>query len=636
MKHVIIGTAGHVDHGKTTLIRALTHIETDRLKEEQARGISIDIGFAYFDLPSGRRAGIIDVPGHERFIKNMLAGIGGIDLAMLVIAADEGVMPQTKEHLHILDLLQIKQGLIALTKIDMVDEDWLDLVIEEIKEGMKDTFLEDAVIIPVSGITGQGIEELTTTIDSLTAESISRDTRQKARLPIDRVFTVAGFGTVVTGTLVSGSIHVGERLTVYPQGLEVRVRGLQVHGQKTELAEAGQRTAVNLAGVEMSQLNRGDVLAATSSIAGTLMIDARLRLLKDAEHSLQHRTRVRLYSGAAEVMARVTPLEQEEILPGESGLVQLRLEEPLAATTDDIFVLRSYSPMMTIAGGRVIDAAPRKKTRFRTEQVAELRIREQGDPLEKAEQIMYSESSKLVERVELIKLLDHLKEADELIEELLAQDKAIVLHADQKEYVFSERWLEELAQQMEQLFQRFHKANPLRSGMPREELRNRILKQASSRLFSSLLLLWESEGLITQIGQNVALQNFSIILNQEQEAILHKVMDQFAETPFNPPMLSDLSLQFKQIAEWPQLWEYLIAENKIKRLSDEVYFSLEAMEEAEKKLYDHFSNNQEISLAEFRDLLQTSRKYALVLLEFFDAQRITQRRGDNRILRKRV
>ncbi|MCL2549127.1 MAG: selenocysteine-specific translation elongation factor, partial [Symbiobacteriaceae bacterium] len=420
MKHVIVGTAGHVDHGKTTLIRALTGIETDRLREEQQRGISIEIGFAYFDLPSGRRAGIIDVPGHERFIKNMLAGIAGVDLALLVVAADEGVMPQTVEHLNILSLLQIQQGLVVITKRDLVEADWLELVEEEVRERLQGSFLENAEILAVSATTGEGLPALVAAIDRLTSSAQERDSKGVARLPVDRVFSVSGFGTVITGTLLSGSIALGDRLDLLPRGMTLRVRSLQVHGERVEEVLAGQRAAVNLAGIDQDQLQRGDVLASLGTLKSTMMLDARLHHLSSSPRALQQRTRVRVYSGAAEVMARLTPLEEEIIEPGQSSLVQLRLEEPLAVDAGGIFILRSYSPMTTIAGGTIIDPHPHKKTRFREAQVAALRIREQGDPLQQAMQQLYTLSPTLPDREAFLHSIPNLPEATDLLEELIA------------------------------------------------------------------------------------------------------------------------------------------------------------------------------------------------------------------------
>ena len=633
MKHIIIGTAGHVDHGKTSLIRALTHIETDRLKEEQQRGISIEIGFAYFDLPSGRRAGIIDVPGHERFIKNMLAGISGVDLALLVVAADEGVMPQTTEHLNILSLLQIRQGLVVVTKTDLVDQEWLELVTEEITESLQGTFLAQSAIYPVSVVTGEGLPQLVAAIDALTQESLPKDTTAPLRLPVDRAFTVAGFGTVVTGTLISGAIAVGDRVELLPRGIAARVRTIQVHGEKVGEAYAGQRTAINLAGIDLAEVQRGDVLAAPGFLHSTMMLDVRVQLLAGAPHPLAQRTRVRLYSGAAEVMARLVPLEEEEILPGESGLAQLRLEAPLAVAAGDILIFRSYSPMVTIAGGRVIDAAPRKKTRFRTEQVAELLLREQGDPLEQGEQIIANLSPELYEKQAVLQQLQHLPHWDELVEELLVQERAVVFQADNKEYLVASSWLEKTSSTVRNALTAYHQANPLRLGVPREELRSRLLKQGSSRLFLALLLYWESEGWLLLRDNMVALAGFTIQLSPSQERLLQEIRTLYTTNPFAPPSYSDLGEKLSSSASWRELFNLLLAQGELVKLSEDIYLSRSSVALAEQHLRIYCEEHREVTLGAFRDLLNTSRKYALPLLEYFDNERLTQRRGEARILR---
>jgi len=633
VKHIIIGTAGHVDHGKTSLIRALTHIETDRLKEEQQRGISIEIGFAYFDLPSGRRAGIIDVPGHERFIKNMLAGISGVDLALLVVAADEGVMPQTTEHLNILSLLQIRQGLVVVTKTDLVDQEWLELVTEEITESLQGTFLAQSAIYPVSVVTGEGLPQLVAAIDALTQESLPKDTTAPLRLPVDRAFTVAGFGTVVTGTLISGAIAVGDRVELLPRGIAARVRTIQVHGEKVGEAYAGQRTAINLAGIDLAEVQRGDVLAAPGFLHSTMMLDVRVQLLAGAPHPLAQRTRVRLYSGAAEVMARLVPLEEEEILPGESGLAQLRLEAPLAVAAGDILIFRSYSPMVTIAGGRVIDAAPRKKTRFRTEQVAELLLREQGDPLEQGEQIIANLSPELYEKQAVLQQLQHLPHWDELVEELLVQERAVVFQADNKEYLVASSWLEKTSSTVRNALTAYHQANPLRLGVPREELRSRLLKQGSSRLFLALLLYWESEGWLLLRDNMVALAGFTIQLSPSQERLLQEIRTLYTTNPFAPPSYSDLGEKLSSSASWRELFNLLLAQGELVKLSEDIYLSRSSVALAEQHLRIYCEEHREVTLGAFRDLLNTSRKYALPLLEYFDNERLTQRRGEARILR---
>ena len=382
MKQVVMGTAGHIDHGKTQLIKTLTGIDTDRLKEEKERGITIDLGFAHLTYEDGTEVGVIDVPGHERFVRNMLAGVGGIDLVMLVIAADEGVMPQTREHLAICQMLQVKEGLVALTKADLVDEDWLELVSEDTREFLKGTFLEGKPIVPVSAKTGQGLDELKRVLQGLVARVPPKQLQGKFRLPVDRVFTIRGFGTVVTGTLFSGTIRVEDRIEIYPKGIEAKIRGVQVHNASVPEAVAGQRTAINLQGIDKVEVERGDVLGHAGEFAPTFMLDAVLQHLSDAPRPLRHRARVRLHVGTSEIMGRVILLDRDELAPGEEAYVQLRLEEPAIVLPRDRFVIRSYSPVQTIGGGMVLDAQPAKHRRGDAGLAAHFQLLAEGNPEE--------------------------------------------------------------------------------------------------------------------------------------------------------------------------------------------------------------------------------------------------------------
>ncbi|MDF2839448.1 MAG: selenocysteine-specific translation elongation factor, partial [Clostridia bacterium] len=426
MKNIIIGTAGHIDHGKTTLIKALTGRDTDRLKEEKERGISIDLGFTYFDLPGGKRAGIIDVPGHEKFIKNMLAGIGGIDVVVMVIAADEGVMPQTREHLNILKLLQVKKGIIALTKMDMVDSEWLEMISEQVRQEVEGSFLEEAAIIPVSSIKAQGLKELIAELVRLTEDVEQKDTASIFRLPVDRVFTVAGFGTVVTGTLISGSIKEGDKVEFYPSKLESRIRSIQVHEKNVKEAFAGQRAAINVANIKVEEIHRGNVLSKPGSMEPTMMIDAKIEMLQDAPMTIDNRDRLRLYHGTSEIMCRVVLLDREELKPGESAFVQLRLEEQIACRKSDRFVVRFYSPMITIAGGTILEPNPPKRKRFKEDVLEELSIKEKGNPEEVVEQFLLQNSDKYYEKKEIMKQLGNCDENFNNIIDALV-DKGLII-----------------------------------------------------------------------------------------------------------------------------------------------------------------------------------------------------------------
>ncbi|NLW17263.1 MAG: selenocysteine-specific translation elongation factor, partial [Firmicutes bacterium] len=550
MKHVIIGTAGHIDHGKSSLIRALTNIETDRLKEEKARGITIELGFAYFDLPSGRRAGIVDVPGHERFIKNMLAGASGIDIVILVVAADEGVMPQTKEHLNILSLLQTQTGIVAVTKIDMVDPEWLELMIDDIASQLQGTFLENAPIIPVSAVTREGIPQLVDKIDELTAQVKSRDDHLPFRYPIDRVFSITGFGTVVTGTLISGQVRVGDKVEIYPQKLETRVRSLQVHGQQVETAYAGQRVAMNLAGVQVSDLERGNVLAAPGLLRTTLMLDVRLELLPDAEKPLANRDRLRLYTGTSEVLCRAVLLDTDYLFPGESALVQLRLEEPVAVMTGDRFVVRTYSPMYTVGGGTILDAHPKKRRRFRAEGLQELKLRESGGDLQILNQTLLNYSEQFPAETELFRLTGRpAEQMSEALERLQEEDLALSVVADGITHYLHAEHLQQLAERAREAVLAYHKRFPLRPGMPKEELRSRISRQANPKLFNSLITLITNEADLEVRGDVVAAHDWQVDFSGPYARMRERVLAQLGAAPFTPPDIDELATELNETPE---------------------------------------------------------------------------------------
>ncbi len=634
MKHVIIGTAGHIDHGKSTLIKAITNIETDRLKEEKARGITIELGFAYFDLPSGRRAGIIDVPGHEKFIKNMLAGAGGIDVVVLVVAADEGMMPQTIEHLNILSLLQTQKGIVAVTKIDMVEPEWLELVLDDIASQLEGTFLEDADIIPVSSVTKQGIPELVAKIDELTAEVASRDDHLPFRYPIDRVFSMTGFGTIVTGTLISGQVQVGDKVEVYPQNIETRVRSLQVHGQKVDTAFAGQRVAMNLAGVQVSDLARGDVLAAPGLLRTSLMLDVRLELLTNAEKPLANRERLRLYTGTSEILCRAVLLDAEFMLPGEKALVQLRLEEPIAVQTGDRFVVRTYSPMYTIGGGAILDAHPKKRRRFRAEGIRELELRESGGDLQILNQTLLTHSEEFPTEAELFQLAGRpTEQLAEALETLQEEDLALSLVIDNVAYFLHSEYLQKLADKAKHVVSEYQRRFPLRPGMSKEELRSRVSRQASSKLFNSLVTLLAGEAGLVVRGGIVAEQDWQVRFTGIYAKMRERVLARLQEAPYAPPDIDELANDLNETPE--RLAEVLAAMSslgEIVRVTPELAFLTSTVTEVRERVVAIIKEQGNITLADLRNELGTSRKFALPLLEYLDAQKITKRAGDARVL----
>ncbi len=635
MKNVIIGTAGHIDHGKTTLIKALTGRDTDRLKEEKLRGLSIELGFTYFDLPSGRRAGIIDVPGHERFVRNMLAGAGGIDAVVFVIAADEGVMPQTREHLNILSLLKVKKGIIALTKKDMVDSEWLEMIIEQIREEVEGSFLKGAEIIPVSSVTGEGIRELVENIDKITEAVEEKDVSEAFRLPVDRVFTITGFGTVVTGTLISGSINEGDKAEIFPGKGETRVRSIQVHDKNVKTARAGQRVAINAAGIKLDEIQRGDVLAQPGSMEPTMMLDAKLEILSSTEKSIDNRDRLRFYHGTSEIMCRVVLLDREELKPGEEAFVQLRLEEVTACMKGDRFVIRTYSPMLTIGGGTVLEPNPPRRKRFKEDVLEELKIKEQGDPAEVVESYLIQNSGKFPERKIVMKAAGNISpEIYEKIEAGLAERELIrVFRLGDETYPLHTRYLKDLGTKITELLGAYHKRNPLKSGISKEELRTKVLEGVKPRLADLIFGYFESQGSLRLENQFAAQIDFAVKFNSQQEQIKNMIEKSFRENRFNPPRVIELAEANRMDKSQIQsVYNALIDMGELVKIDDDIAFSKEAYQEAVQFLRKFIKENGQIQLGQFRDLLGTSRKYAVALLDHFDQNKITKRTGDNRVL----
>ncbi|MFA7412099.1 MAG: selenocysteine-specific translation elongation factor, partial [Tissierellaceae bacterium] len=541
MKHVIIGTAGHIDHGKTTLIRAITGRNTDRLKEEQERGISIELGFTYFDLPSNQRAGIIDVPGHEKFIKNMLAGVIGIDIVLLVVAADEGIMPQTLEHLHILDLLGIKKGFLVLTKTDLVDEEWIDMVEDEVRNEIRGTFLEDSPMIRVSSTTRTGIDKVIELIDKYARELEERDARDMPRLPVDRVFTISGFGTVVTGTLLSGQVNVGEELQVFPGDKKARIRTLQVHDQDAKTAYGGQRVAVNLAGLKKDDIHRGDILAPIGSMSDTMMLDVKIKLLKTTDRYIDNRTRLRLYIATKEVLCRIILLDREELGPGEEVYAQLRLEEEIVAKRGDKFIIRFYSPMYTIGGGEVLEPNPKKKKRFDEEAIHELEIKELGTSIDITEKIIEDKSRDFPSTKEIAVLTSMLEEnVREEVEKLIEEEKVLSFQLTRDLYVIHRSHYERVRDSIIDELEGFHKKYPLRLGMAKEEIKNKYLKNAKARVADNILDRLIKDGYLSQSYENIFIKGFEIVLSPEQESIRTEIMKRFNENPYQPPKKEEL------------------------------------------------------------------------------------------------
>lgn len=625
-KHLIVGTAGHVDHGKTTLIQAMTGINTDRLKEEQERGLTIDLGFASLVLPSGRTVGIVDVPGHERFLKNMLAGAGGIDIVLLVVAADEGVMPQTREHLEILELLESKQGVVALTKCDAVEADWLDIVEEDLRSYLTGTFLKDAPIVRVSGVTGEGVEALVQEIDRLADAAEARSAAGPFRLPIDRVFTITGFGTVVTGTLVSGTLKTGDAVRILPPGIDSRIRGIQVHGKKQDSAVAGCRVAVNLAGVEVSDIERGDVLVTRGYLQASNAIDAFVRVLEEAPRPLATRTRIRLHIGTAEVIGRVAVLGAREIAPGKQGFVQLRLESPVVAARGDRFVLRLYSPMRLLGGGVVLDpAAPKHRS---GEPVAErLQKKLAGDPADMIEDALSTSDGglSLDELVQATSL--PIDDARTALEELTQSGRAVRVGAR----YMSRTVLGKLTDAVKSALATYFESNPMKSGMRKEKL-GQLLGTSDAKVLQSVLKLMADAGDIEVLQTTVNLPGRAPVLGTRQQHLAEAIVHAYREAGVNPPLPTEIERSYGTEAK--DVIALLVERGELVRVSVDLLFHRDALAQAEAVLRAHLEKHGQMTVAEFRDLVGSSRKYVVPLLEYFDRQRVTRRVGDMRVLGK--
>lgn len=636
-QYIIVGTAGHVDHGKTVLVRALTGVDTDRLKEEKERGISIELGFAPLVLPSGRRVGLVDVPGHERFIRHMLAGVAGIDLVLMVVAADEGVMPQTREHLDILNLLQVKQGLIAITKIDLVDEEWLALVEEDVRQAVEGSVLEGAPLIPVSAVTGKGLDQLLAALDALVAQTPAREVAGPARLPIDRVFTIAGFGTVVTGTLWSGSLRVGQTVSIYPAGKSVRIRSLQVHGEPVEAAYAGQRVAVNLAGIEVNQVERGQVLAESGSLKPSWGLGADLYLLASARRPLTHGARVRFHLGTSEILARIRLLGQEELAPGDSALVQIHAEEPVCARRGDRFVIRSYSPIHTIGGGTILDPAAGRRRRRREEVVKELEILRAGRPEDLAIEALKTQEAEAPGpgAIAAKSGLD-LELVTSSLHQLEQQGRVVCGRPEGAEpWFMTASTYQRLWKAAEQALRAYHQQRPLRSGLPKEELRSRlgkVLARLSPRTFNLLLSHWEAQGKIKVLAQEVRLAGFDVQVPPGLQAALSGLVEAYRQGGFTPPAWEEAVRQQGLDPDAAQeLLHYLLRRGELVRIGEDTYFGREALEEAQAKISAFLDQHGQITLGQARDLLGSTRKYVLPLLEYLDQIKFTRRQGDLRV-----
>ncbi|MBW1692424.1 MAG: selenocysteine-specific translation elongation factor [Deltaproteobacteria bacterium] len=633
MKQIILGTAGHIDHGKTALIKALTGIDTDRLKEEKRRGITIELGFAHLTLPSGITIGIVDVPGHERFVKNMVAGATGIDLVALIIAADEGVMPQTREHLEICNLLNIKHGLVIITKIDLVDDDWLSLVRDDIAISLQGTFLEDSPVSEVSSETGQGIEELVTVIDELTQKVPERSIGAFFRLPIDRVFTMKGFGTVITGTTISGRIDVGSEVTLYPRELGSKIRGIQVHNQEVTSVRAGSRTAINLQGVEKEFIARGDVVADKDSLKPTYMVDAVLKYLEGNPKKLQNRKRVRFHCGSSEIIATAVLLDRDELVPGETCFAQFRLEKPTVLLSGDRFVIRSYSPIRTIGGGHILNPLPDKKKRFSRDVLEDLTVLRDGSDKEIVEQHIKNSRMQGLSLKELSFLVAMSRDDLDGIISTLTSDKAIVNYDPEKSIFIHADSYAIAKEQMLAILADYHKRFPLKEGLAKEELRSRMAGNVREKLFNKLLNDLITANAVVRERDTIRAAAHRVTLHKKQEEARAKIEKTYLKAGLEPPYFKELDKAIVQEGGRDVL-ETMVKDGTLIKVKEDLYFHKKPIEDLKKRLVHHIKEKGEITTPDLKTLTGVSRKYTIPLIEYFDKIQLTVRIGDKRILRK--
>lgn len=626
MKNVILGTAGHIDHGKTTLIKALTGRETDNLKEEKQRGISINLGFTYFDLPSKKRVGIVDVPGHEKFIKNMLAGACGIDIVLLVIAADEGVMPQTIEHLDILNYLDVKKGIIVLTKCDLVDEEFIELVKDDIREKTKGLFIEGAPIVEVDSVSRRGLDELVQKIDEISEDIEEKKTDAPSRMSIDRVFSLKGFGTIVTGTLIEGKISVDDEMTIYPSEKKVKVRNLQVHGCDVKTVYAGQRTAINLSNIKVSEIQRGDVIAQTGSVEESMMIDVNISLVEHCKKSLKHWDRIRIFHGTKQILCRIVPLNEDEIQYGESGYSQLRLEEKIVAKKGDRFIIRSYSPMDTIGGGVIIDTAPKKHKIYDESVIEALKIKEKGELKDILEEYLKLNLSNYITLKELV---SYTGEKEEYVKEglnaLIDENKVFCVN---KYYLHISHY-QKLKEKVIEILTKYHKQYRLRNGILKEELRSKVDNSLKVKDMDVILNKMVEEKDIKVQDNLVSNYDFEVKFNQKQLSIKKEIEDKSRKNGLNSLMTKDDICNKNKFYE--EVLEALTGET-IQKLDDAYYIDKKVYENVKKDLLEYLNKNKEITVAQFRDITKSNRKISIVMLEHFDRNRITKRVEDKRIL----
>ena len=625
MKHIIIGTAGHIDHGKTTLIRALTGRNTDRLKEEQDRGITIELGFTWFDLESGLRCGIIDVPGHEKFIQQMVSGVVGMDMVLLVVAADEGIMPQTREHLDILELLGIEKCILVLTKCDTVEPEWVDMMEEDIRKELKDTILENAPVVRVSSVTGEGIEALKKEIEKMVSSLPERDTKGIPRLPIDRVFSLQGFGTIITGTLISGTLHKGDALAIYPEGLKARIRNIQVHEQDAEFAEAGQRVALNLSGVKKEELHKGSVISLENSMENSTLMDGKVTMLRDSKRSLKNRERLHFLSGTKEVLCRAVLLDKEEIAPGEEGLCEFILEEEMVFKRGDRFILRFYSPVETIGGGIVLEPNARKKKRFSDEAIQELLSKEDGSLSDVLETVIQEELNSLYTVQTLAKRLSHsVEEITPALSTLVEEGRVYPVDLQKERYFLHRENAYILSTEIGHLLEAFYKKHPYRLGMPKAEVREKVLKSSKQNLFDACLPYFNG---ISLSGEYLLLTDRGEFKDETYRKIEKNILQDLEAAAFMLPRVEELDRHKTKEEDFLDILQNLVVEEKVVKVGEdpELLILKENLEKGIAFLRSYFKENEVLGISLLKEQFESSRKCAKAMIQYFDKVKYTKK-----------
>ncbi|MCD4742055.1 MAG: selenocysteine-specific translation elongation factor [Desulfobacteraceae bacterium] len=637
MKQIILGTAGHVDHGKTSLVKALTGVETDRLKEEKERGITIELGFASLSLGKDINIGIVDMPGHEKFVKNMVAGSSGIDLVVMTIAADEGVMPQTREHMEICSLLGIKHGLIALTKIDIVDDDLMELALEDISDFVEGTFLEEAPVVPLSSVTGEGLDDFLVTLEKVCRQVPERSFSSIFRLPVDRVFSMKGFGTVITGTLVSGKANVGENIVVYPSMIESKVRGIQVHGESVDTVESGTRTAVNFQGLDKESVNRGDVLSSPDTLILSYMIDTEFMYIKSNPKPVKARTKIRFHAGTSEILGTLVLLDREELQPGEKACVQVRLDSPVCCLKNDKYVIRSYSPVRTIGGGRILNPVAQKHKLFDKDIIRGLNDLLEDD-LEKdisffVEQASFSGTSFKDLRV-MTNARD--KKLESAIQKMLAKKEIVQTNKERQVYVHGSVF-EKFSTTLMDKLKSYHQANALKEGMPTEELKSKFEYYNKTKLFNIVLNNLLKDKKIIQNQNIIKLSDHEVALEVDQHAVKDKIFNIYKKAGLTPPFFRTICQDLKLDKKVGMDVLHMLINNKdVIKTKDDLYFDNGSIDKLKKELVDFLEKSGEITTPQFKEMTGISRKFVIPLIEYFDSINLTIRVGDTRQLRKKA